>query len=68
MNSNDRTGTTEKNGENMRLRNRPEIQAYRGHAIERLEQDSEFSEIPEEHGTGTFYECGISLIEVKEGC
>jgi hypothetical protein len=51
----------------MRLRNRPEIQAYRGHVIERLEQDDEPIEIPEEHGTSTFYECGVSLVEVKEG-
>jgi len=45
---------------------RKEIGAYRGHAIERLEQENDPHEIPEEHGTSTFYECGVSLVEMKE--
>lgn len=51
----------------MRPRKKSEIVAYRGHAIERLDYyEGEFEEIPEEHGTNTFYECGIALIEEKE--
>jgi len=48
------------------MKPRQEIAAYRGHAIERLEQDYG-SFIEEEHGTTTFYECGASLVEAKEG-
>ena len=43
-----------------------EIAAYRGHAIERFEYVDPI-DIPEDHGTCTFYECGVSLIEEKEG-
>jgi len=43
-----------------------EIVAYRGHAIERLDQECEYDELPDEHGTSTFYECGVSLVEEKE--
>jgi hypothetical protein len=57
-----------KDGGQMKLRKpKQEIAAYRGHAIERFEMDSEPFEIPEEHGTCTFYECGVSLVEAKEG-
>jgi len=48
------------------MKPRQEIAAYRGHAIERLEQDFG-SFIEEEHGTDTFYECAPSLVEAKEG-
>ncbi|MDH4123227.1 MAG: hypothetical protein OEV21_03985 [Thermoplasmata archaeon] len=49
-----------------RKKKNKEIQAYRGHAIERLEQEQVCVDIPEEHGTNTFYECGVSLMEEKE--
>ena len=45
---------------------RQEIPAYRGHAFERLESDF-VSIMPEMHGTTAFYECGVSLVEAKEG-
>jgi hypothetical protein len=50
----------------MKPRTKQEVTAYRGHAIERLEQDLESAEIPEEHGTCTAYECGVSIVEEKE--
>jgi len=50
----------------MKMKPRKEITAYRGHAIERLEQELGSQEMPEEHGTATFYECGVSLVEAKE--
>ncbi|MEM3038212.1 MAG: hypothetical protein QXE45_02315 [Thermoplasmata archaeon] len=41
--------------------------AYRGHAIEKLDYyEGELEEILEEHGTNTFYECGVALIQDKE--
>jgi len=44
-----------------------EILAYRGHAIEKLDYyEGELEEISEEHGTSTFYECGIALMQDKE--
>lgn len=50
----------------MKPRKKNEIVAYRGHAIERLDQECEYDELPDEHGTSTFYECGVSLLEEKE--
>jgi len=50
----------------MKPRIKQEIHAYRGHAIERFEMDSAPLEIPEEHGTGATYECGVSILEEKE--
>jgi len=49
------------------LKPKNEIVAYRGHAIERLETDFDVLETPEQHGTSTNYECGVSLVEEKEG-
>lgn len=43
-----------------------EIPAYRGHAIERFELDYGPCDVPEEHGTSTLYECGVSIVEEKE--
>jgi len=43
-----------------------EITAYRGHAVERLEADFG-SFMPEEHGISAYYDCGVSLVEAKEG-
>ncbi len=50
----------------MKPKTRQTVTAYRGHAIERLEQDLESFDIPEEHGTSTTYECGVSIVEEKE--
>lgn len=55
-----------KDGEQMKHRPRQEIQAYRGHAIERFEMEFGPSVTPEEHGTNSLYECGVSIIEEKE--
>lgn len=50
----------------MKPKMKKEVQAYRGHAIERFEMDSMPFEIPEEHGTSATYECGVSIFEEKE--
>ncbi len=50
----------------MKPKTKREVQAYRGHAIERFEMDSMPFDTPEEHGTSATYECGVSIIEEKE--
>jgi|GEM_PF-2194978 hypothetical protein len=51
----------------MKPKKKSEIEAYRGHAIERMDYyEGEIEEIPEEHGTNTFYECGVAILQDKE--
>jgi len=49
----------------MKPKKKTEITAYRGHAIERLDQEYD-TMVPEEHGTNSVYECGVSILEEKE--